>query len=228
MSKLNKGKVVMNKSVIHTIRQEDLNPDGTLRSDFVLDVLKGSVKDQGIDPNRVGFIPVTETPEGPMSVPHKIYCDKEYTLVYKSDKKPKRKVIKKLNGSKLLMYIEKFDSSYQQLLKDNPNENINELRQFHNELTMGVLETWGHQQLGLDVKHPFISKEIKRDVKKGSDRSLTSVYGWFGKKLSIENEEKEFSKGCDISTIEVTKSITTDEDIKEMIPSIPDQISKKP
>ena len=138
--------------------------------------------------------------------------------------RPKRKVIKKLNGSKLLMYIEKFDSSYQQLLKDNPNQNINELRQFHKELTMGVLETWGHQQLGLDVKHPFISKEIKRDVKKGSDRSLTLVYGWFGKKLSIENEEKEFSKGCDISTIEVTESITTDEDIKEMIPSIPDHM----
>ena len=160
---------------------------------------------------KISYMGLIDGPEGPMSMKHPIYLNKEYTIIYKSDKKPKRKLIRKIDGLNLLMGIDNFESIFSQLVKNNPTNKLEDLKRHHRETTMGLVETWGRQKLGLKIQHPMVNKEMNRGVKKEKLEFMTLIYGYFGYKFSYENQKSEDKH---FSTIELLEYIPTDERIK--------------
>ena len=207
----------MSKVMKHTITKDDLNPDGSLKYGFVPKGLVDQVIEEGHDPNKVGFVQCEDSPDGRRSVKHCIYLDKVYTLVYRSDKRKKKKIVKKFTGSQLLLFMENFDRHYYSLVHDN-SFNVYEDRKLNRtefkEWTIGLVETWGRHKLGLSVTNPHMTKFWKDKVKKMDSVVTSQIFGYFGFKLSQENLENGVHVDKGYTTIEVLDRKVTDEDTK--------------
>jgi hypothetical protein len=202
----------MSKVMTHTITKDDLNPDGSLKYGFVPQGLKDQVIEEGHDPNKVGFVECEDSPEGIRSVRHCIYLDKVYTLVYRSDKRKNKKIVKKFTGTQLLIFMENFQRQYESWC-DLGSDRMESHDQFK-QLSLGLLETWGRQKLGLSVTNPYMTKDWRKDVKKGDRKVMNQIFGYFGLKLSQENLENGVHEDKGFTTIEVLDRQVTEEDTK--------------
>ena len=145
-----------------------------------------------------------------------IHINDTYKIVYKNSRKPKRKIIEKVNGLNLLMGIQRYSSQFR-LFSEQPELKklpLDKVKSCFREDMRGIVETWGCQRMGLSTLLPTLNKEIKRDIKKDKDNHwLFLVFGFYG--VNLLNHISE-SSNEDCRTITITDGLLSDEDIEEM------------
>jgi len=95
-----------------------------------------------------------------------IYLNKNYTLIYRCDRKPKRIVKKTVPGSFLIIGLMRFQHLVNDVKEQYPDLSEKEFLELSNKVCLGIVETWGRLSLGIKVSNEFVSKEDKRVIKK--------------------------------------------------------------
>mgnify|MGYP003981819341 CR=1 FL=1 len=146
-----------------------------------------------------------------------IHINDTYKLIYKNSRKPKRKIIKTLDGVNLLMGITRIENLFNSYSKEPEMKNIplDEVRKGFREQIRGIVETWGCQQMGLSSLLPTIPKDMRRDIKKDKDcHWLFLVFGFYG--WNLLNHISKDSSNDDCRTITVTDSVVTEKEFEGM------------